>query len=229
MYLFVAGGTTAGALDASVLVGMNDTTLFHRSSTSAGALRTSRLPVTFAKPVELSFWAPNSYILGPLSHKRTVSLAVDPKDSATVAVSGWTSVETNDSPEAVYVTRDAGASWLEVTGNLAAATGVCANRDRCGKWRPSALLMLPLNEKGVALLVGTVAGVFAAHLPNGKEAAEPAAISWVRVGSCAQLPLALVAGLSYEATSDAVTAATMGRGVYILPKASQVVLAALSA
>ena len=65
---------------------MNDTTLFHRSAASAGALRTTRLPTTFAKPVELSFYAPNSYTLGPLSHKRTVSLALDPTDSATVAV-----------------------------------------------------------------------------------------------------------------------------------------------
>ena len=53
--------------------------------------------------------------------------------------------------------------------------------------------------------------------------------AWVRVGSCAQLPLVLVGGLSYEHTSDTVTAATMGRGVYILPNASVAILAALRA
>ena len=145
-------------------------------------------------------------------------------------MSGWTSVDSNDSPEAVFLTRDAGATWTDVTANLETVTGVCAMRDRCGKWRPSALLLLPLGDAGVAMLVGTVSGVFATRVSNDKRGTEAAAAtSWVRVGSCAQLPLALVAGLSYEATSDTVTAATMGRGVYILPKASQLVLAALSA
>ena len=55
VYLFVAGGKTAGKSDASVLVGMNDTTLFHRSAASAGALTTSQLPTTFAKPVEFAY------------------------------------------------------------------------------------------------------------------------------------------------------------------------------
>ena len=107
VYLFVAGGKAAGKSDASVLVGMNDTTLFHRSAASAGALTTSQLPTTFAKPVTFvyphgklqpatgtsppflhpsfrsphldsrpdvrSFWAPDSYILGPVLHKGTVS------------------------------------------------------------------------------------------------------------------------------------------------------------
>ena len=42
-----------------------------------------------------------------------------------------------------------------------------------------------------------------------------------------QLPNVLVAGLSYEPTSDTVTAATMGRGVYLLPKATEMVRDAL--
>ena len=51
---------------------------------------------------------------------------------------------------------------------------------------------------------------------------------WTRLGGCAQLPLVLVAGLSYEPTSDTITAATMGRGVYALKKATDHVRAALS-
>lgn len=173
-----------------------------------------------------SFWAPDSYVLGPVSHKRTVSLAVDPSNSALVAVSGWTSVESNASPESVHITFNAGKTWSDVTANLPEVTGVCANRAHCGKWRPSALLLLPLAKKGsTALLVGTVAGVFATLILEGS----PSAAQWVRLGGCTQLPLVLVGGLSYEPTSDTIVVATMGRGVYILPKASQEVLAALHA
>ena len=97
---------------------------------------------------------------------------------------------------------------------------------------------LGLVDAGSALLVGTVAGVFASwllpargdtHDDDAMTAFSPRASSWVRVGSCAQLPLVLAAGLSYQAPSDTVTVATMGRGVYILPNASQAVLAALRA
>ena len=128
------------------------------------------------------------------------------------------------------MTADAGRSWVDVTGDILTATNVCANRKRCGKWRPSAVLLVPLGDAGTALIIGTVAGTFAAHIAKGKgSAVAPMSAPWVRLGKCTQLPLVLVAGLSYEASSDTVTAATMGRGVYLLPNASRVLTAALGA
>lgn len=91
VYVLVAGGTTAGKPDPSVLVGMNSTHLLHRSSASGGALAGRRLPTVFAAPITFSFDASGNYALGPISHDRTVSLAVSPADSQVVAVSGWTS------------------------------------------------------------------------------------------------------------------------------------------
>ena len=59
-----------------------------------------------------------------------------------------------------------------------------------------------------ALLVGTVSGVFISWTDGlGK---------WSRLGSCADLPLVKVAGLTHEHYSDTLVAATMGRGVYAL-------------
>ena len=53
--------------------------------------------------------------------------------------------------------------------------------------------------------------------------------AWKRLGGCADLPLVLVGGLSYEPTSDTVVAGTMGRGVYKMTKATQLIRAALAA
>ena len=47
------------------------------------------------------------------------------------------------------------------------------------------------------------------------------------MSGCASFPLVLVGGLSYEPSSDTVVAATMGRGVRVVHKASDVVRAAL--
>ena len=77
--------------------------------------------------------------------------------------------------------------------------------------------MLP-PAKGTTVpivLVGTVSGVYAAAAPVSSPRA------WTRLGGCSALPLVLVAGLSYEPTTDTVVAATMGRGVYILPGATE--------
>ena len=45
---------------------------------------------------------------------------------------------------------------------------------------------------------------------------------WKRGGTCLDLPLVMVMGLSHEATSDTVVVATMGRGIYTLSSASAV-------
>jgi hypothetical protein len=223
VYRFVAGGKVEGKPDATLLVAMNNSHLLHR--TQGGPLLAYPLPATFSRPVEFAFSSPNSYVLGPVSHDRTVSVAVDPADALTVAVSGWTSLQDNSGVEGVWITTDGGKTFADVTGDLANATGVCDGRAKCGKWRPSALLLLPLSKQNQpsysALLVGTVSGVYATIVKGG------APSSWTRLGGCAQLPLVLVGGLSYEPTSDTVVAATMGRGVFTLPKASAMVAQAL--
>ena len=61
---------------------------------------------------------------------QTVSLAVSPSDSDTVAVTGWPSIATNAGNEKVFLTHDGGKTWADVTGNLKAASGVA------GKVRP---------------------------------------------------------------------------------------------
>ena len=220
VYRFVAGGAVDGKLDATVLVAMNDTHLLHRCAATGGKLLSFPLPVPFAKPIEFAFSSPNTYVLGPVSHDRTVSMAVAHSDAMTVAVSGWTSIADNSGVEGVWLTTDGGKTFADITGDLANATGVCANRAKCGKWRPSALLVIKVPGDTL-VLVGTVSGVYASS--------QKSAGAWKRLGGCADLPLVLVGGLSYEATSDTVVAATMGRGVFKMAKATQLIRAALAA
>lgn len=153
-----------------------------------------------------------SYILGPCSHDRTLSLAVSPADSSLLAVAGWPSLLDNGGSERVWLSRDAGGTYADVTKNLRAATATI------GQARPSALLLLPLPKlNATALLVGTVNGVLAARVAAGGGTIT----TWQRLGACAQLPLVLVAGLSYQPVSDTLVAATMGRGVYAVHHASE--------
>ena len=148
-------------------------------------------------------------MLGPLTHARTVSLAVSPADSSLLAVAGWTSLVDNRGAERVWLSPDGGASFADVTADLRAATGTI------GQWRPSALLLLPLPAKGTtALLVGTINGVFA-------RSATAADGEWSRLGSCDELPLVMVAGLSHEPKDDTLVVATMGRGVYVVHGATR--------
>jgi hypothetical protein len=208
----VAGGTTDHRSDASVLVALNGTHLHHRSAKRGGQLVAHELPVRY--PPQIAFkYQPGpqgTYILGPCSHDRTVSLAVSPDDSEVVAVSGWPSLVDNRGEERVWLSTDAGATFADMTGNLRAASGTI------GRVRPSALLLVPLTGgHGTALLVGTVNGVLVSKVGG-------APATWRRLGACAQLPLVLVAGLSYQPVSDTIVAATMGRGVYAMHGASRV-------
>ena len=204
------------------------------SATATAAASTTRaypLPVAFSRPIEFGYSSADTYVLGPISHDRTVSLAVSPSSASTAAVSGWTSLSDNTGVEGVWLTTDGGASFQEVTANLRAVTGVCDRRAQCGKWRPSALLLLPQPGGGHALLVGTVSGVYARRIgdPTNTSTTAFAAQSgpWQRLGACGKLPLVLVAGLSHEPSSDTLVAATMGRGVYALRNATEAVARAL--
>ena len=53
--------------------------------------------------------------------------------------------------------------------------------------------------------------------------------SWRRLGTCAQVPLVLVAGLSHQPEDDTLVAATMGRGVYVMHGLTQVLVQMLLA
>ena len=82
-------------------------------------------------------------------------MAVHPDDALTVAVSGWTSIKDNNGKEAVHLSMNGGKTFVDVTGDLSTSTGVCSKRAKCGKWRPSALLLLPGVSGATVLLVGT--------------------------------------------------------------------------
>ena len=81
-----------------------------------------------------------------------------------------------------------------------------------------------LENKARAVLVGTATGVMVSFL--SKEAHEVG--RWQRLGGCAEFPLVLNAGLSYEHYSDTLVAATMGRGVYTMKAAKERLLDARS-
>ena len=78
-------------------------------------------------------------------------------------------------------------------------------------------LLLP-TKKGTALLVGTVNGIFVSwpEVDTASGDGSGGMNRWTRLGTCEDLPLVLVMGISYEPTSDTLVAATMGRGVYVL-------------
>eukprot|EP00465_Bigelowiella_longifila_P005615 CAMPEP_0185260340 /NCGR_PEP_ID=MMETSP1359-20130426/8946_1 /TAXON_ID=552665 /ORGANISM="Bigelowiella longifila, Strain CCMP242" /LENGTH=148 /DNA_ID=CAMNT_0027846559 /DNA_START=446 /DNA_END=892 /DNA_ORIENTATION=+ len=122
---------------------------------------------------------------------------------------------------------DAGDSWKNATGNIL---------DGVERARPSGLLIIDFvnshaafanehaqnrssgsNQDSVsALLVGTTSGAYVSWTDKLG--------LWTRIGSCDQLPLIMVKGLSYEHFSDTLVAATMGRGVYVVRKAKAVLL-----
>jgi len=175
-----------------------------------------KLPVEFAAPVILSYDAGGNIILGPVSHDTTVNMAVSPIDATVVAVTGWPDVVENKGRETVWLTRNAGETWADITGDLAEATA------SIGMFRPSGLLLLPLSAATttgttVAVLIGTVSGVFVSFDAITQGVVTP---TWSRLGSCADLPLVLAKGLSHEPLSDTLLVATFGRGVYRLANAT---------
>ena len=97
---------------------MSNEHLYVKNAATNQVMETRMLPTAFAVPVTLPYDATNngSRILGPVTHGRTISLAVSPSDSNTVAVTGWPSVETNAGKEQVFLTHDGGLSWKDVTG-----------------------------------------------------------------------------------------------------------------
>eukprot|EP01062_Namystynia_karyoxenos_P064198 TRINITY_DN570_c1_g1_i1.p1 TRINITY_DN570_c1_g1~~TRINITY_DN570_c1_g1_i1.p1 ORF type:complete len:927 (+),score=309.49 TRINITY_DN570_c1_g1_i1:83-2782(+) len=200
IHTFVAGGRTEGRPDPSLIVAMNDSHFFYYSAATKGKLVVRKLPAQFAPPVV----GPPPSGLGPQSHGKLVFVAVSPADSRTAAITGWSSADTNTvGKEGIWVTNDAGLTWTNVFGDLAAAS--CT----VGKARPQGMLYVDFPEfQASSLLVGTATGVFVSWTDRpGK---------WSRLGQCADLPLVMVTALTHEGYSDTLVAATYGRGVYVL-------------
>ncbi|NOT01686.1 MAG: RTX toxin [Phycisphaerales bacterium] len=132
---------------------------------------------TAAAPAAL---APSTYAGGAV-----VDLAIDPGAPNTAFAADATRV---------YMTANAGATWTDVTGNLAALTP--------GTIR-SLVFRSGLNR---AVVIGTDTGVFIA--PGA------AFNSWSRLGDC--LPRVPVYDLDYDPTDRKFVAGTLGRGAWLL-------------
>ena len=102
------------------------------------------------------------------------------------------------------MSTDAGATWNDVTANLAAATATV------GKVRPSALVLVPTgNGRETALVVGAANGAYATVVQGADGA--PRDGKWARLGALLPaLPLVMVAGLSYDGESDAAAVSSGG-------------------
>lgn len=220
IYEVVAGGFTNNVSDPSLLVLMGHDALFVRQNKNdknknnnrnnkKAELVEHKLPQTFAKPIVFEV-ANDTQILGPITHGKTTSLAVSPADSDVVAVTGWPQ-DMQNGEEHIWLSNDAGATWVDVMGDLAKATGTS------WKVRPSGVLLVEYADAGFhALLVGTVNGAFVMFTD--------APGTWSRVGLRSDFPLVKTDSLTYEHYSDTLVAATYGRGVYVLPHARGVLL-----
>jgi photosystem II stability/assembly factor-like uncharacterized protein len=106
----------------------------------------------------------------------------------------WRSAYVVDSNQ-VFRTTDAGATWTDITGNLA-ETGA-------GDFSTNAFVAGATK----ALLVGTNAGVFVSFSNSGFT-------SWSKLGT--GLPNAPVADLDYDVADDVLVAGTLGRGAWTI-------------
>jgi photosystem II stability/assembly factor-like uncharacterized protein len=112
---------------------------------------------------------------------------IDPRDSRSAYV-----VDSNQ----VFRTTDAGASWTDITGNLAETGALQLNTTEFVAGPPNNLL-----------LVGTNAGVFVSFSSSGFT-------NWIKLG--AGLPNAPVADLHYDVADDVLLAGTLGRGAWTI-------------
>ena len=108
----------------------------------------------------------------------------------------------------IHYTTNFGASWLDISGNLAIITGAVADPEAWG------VAIIPLSEgtEGSAILVGTTMGVyvcFSAQLGI-----------WFPLTAGSDLPNVLISNLEYSAVDDLLIIATMGRGWWTLSHAS---------
>jgi hypothetical protein len=119
--------------------------------------------------------------------RTVVNLAGDPRNPLTACV-----IDLNT----VYLTRDAGESWTNITGNLPSLNP--------GLLRSNAFVA---NASGDAIVVGGNNGVFVALASSDYKV-------WDRLGS--SFPNALVYQLAYDTRDDILVAGTLGRGAWAL-------------
>jgi hypothetical protein len=124
---------------------------------------------------------------GTGSGRNVINLAGDPLNPSTAAV-----VDTIT----VFLTRNAGSSWTNITGNL----------QTLGPGQLRAIAFVS-NSSGDALIVGATNGVFVSLASSGYAL-------WDRLGS--GFPNAQVYHLDYNSMDDILIAGTLGRGAWAL-------------
>ena len=165
--------------DPESLVGINSTHIMYRSSDDPkGSIRIRRMPVEFAEPVLPGL---GREVVGPVSHSKTVSLAVSHTDKNVVAVGGWPSVDNNTGDEKVLVSFDSGTTWTDVTRNLLAAVAPSPRA------RVSDLALVQKPCGCHMLLASTVNGVHGTMVGKGPHAAPCSGVGdgekvWTRLG-----------------------------------------------
>jgi photosystem II stability/assembly factor-like uncharacterized protein len=136
--------------------------------------------------------APGASVIRPLAAypSDAVQLRMDPQNYKKVYVL--------DSQRRVWSSTDEGESWLELTPRL---PSLCSQARSLELYSPDA------TSRKTALLVGCDSGVYVMRRPGA------AGTAWIRLG---ELPHTLVMELQYDYSSDVLTAATLGRGVWTL-------------
>jgi hypothetical protein len=119
-------------------------------------------------------------------------LAVDPNDPNTVvAVFGGFNVQTPDAPGHVFVSRDGGGSWEDITFALPDA--------------PLSSVVIDVREQYAGVYVGGALGVWV--LQQGSN-------DWLPYGT--GMPYALVSSLKLNPNTGVMAAGTYGRSVWIM-------------
>src|SRR5262249_17975358 len=128
---------------------------------------------------------------GTGTNRGVIDMVIDRNDPNTLFV-----VDTTN----VYVTKDAGGSWTNITGNLLSLA-------------PGALRSVAhiKNAPGEAIAVGANDGVFVALANSGFRV-------WSPLGS--GFPNALAYDLEYVPSREVLVAGTLGRGTWLLPQPS---------
>ena len=109
----------------------------------------------------------------------------------------WATVFAIDNNQ-VFESTNAGGKWVDVTSNLTSISGATFY----------SIAYVP-GTTDDALVVGTSAGVFTAHVSQLGSAG-----AWVQFG--ANLPDVIVHDLQYDAHDNVLVAATMGRGAWLI-------------
>jgi len=132
---------------------------------------------------------------GFLSATATAFPGLKPNDIAILSTN-WRTVFVVDS-QSVYMSRDAGSSWTNITGNL---TGV-------GQLRS---IRASSTNGSPSILVGSDMGVYVSTTPNIGY--------WSKAGT--NLPNAVIYDLDYNEAADVLVAGSHGRGAWLITSAS---------